>query len=113
MFFEGRFGVEALQGGLGDFHAVFFFDEVDDFVVDVVVEPGGDLEELVAGELGEAGIGWIGKVNRRERGCRTGCRNWRSGELSVGRWFGQRWMRGGGLLGFRGFGFHRGFVSKG
>ena len=56
VIFEGSFGVETLEGGLGDFDAVFFFDEVDDFVVDVVVEPGGDLEELVAGELGKGGV---------------------------------------------------------
>ena len=56
VIFEGGFGVETLESGFGDFGTVFFFDEVGDFVVGVVVEPGGDLEELVAGELGEAGV---------------------------------------------------------
>ena len=56
VIFEGGFAVETLEGGFGDFGAVFFSDEVGDFVVGVVVEPDGDLDELVAGELGEAGI---------------------------------------------------------
>ena len=56
VMFEGGFAVETLEGGFGDFGAVFFSDEVGDFVVGVVVEPDGDLDELVAGELGEAGI---------------------------------------------------------
>jgi hypothetical protein len=77
--FEGGAAVKAVEGGAGEFSVVCVFGEFDDFFVDVVVEPGRDLEELVFSELGEGGgifdringinrIGGVhrGGLNRRE-----------------------------------------------
>ena len=64
--FEGGAAVKSLEGGAGDGAFVFLFGELDDFVVGVVVEPGGDLEELVAGELGEGGVGMRGRRSGRD-----------------------------------------------
>jgi len=55
--FEGGAEVKAVEGGAGEGAFVFLFGEFDDFVVDVVVEPGGDLDELVFGEGGKGGVG--------------------------------------------------------
>ena len=92
---EGGAQEKAVEGRAGDVAVVLFFDEVDDFVVDVVVEPGGDLEELVAGELRERGVGVsIRRLNERE------CRE-RRGFLI----FGDSERGGlGGLEGLRGLG---------
>ena len=49
--------VKAVEGGAGEGAFVFVFGEFDDFVVDVIIEPGGDLNELVLGEGGEGGVG--------------------------------------------------------
>ena len=79
--FQGGAEVKAVEGGAGEGAFVFVFGEFDDFVVDVVIEPGGDLKELVLGELVEGGEifdrinGWNGiggGVHRGGRGGRRG-----------------------------------------